>query len=114
MKKSAVKTLGVAALGAAFAATAAGTASAAPAVPLNGADLVSKTLPVGGTAPQLPVPASDAATAGRTALATLQKAAPQVLSSVRTAGPLHSLLGGLPVNSLAQGGAPVSGLPLGG
>ncbi|MDX3855817.1 ATP-binding protein [Streptomyces sp. AK02-01A] len=114
MKKSAVKTLGVAALGAAFAATAAGTASAAPAVPHNGADLVSKTLPVDGTAGKLPAPASDAAQAGRTALATLQKAAPQVLSAVKTANPFTALLGGLPVSGLTKGGVPVNGIPLGG
>ncbi|MGV9571793.1 ATP-binding protein, partial [Streptomyces nigra] len=45
MKQSAAKSLGVAALGAAFAATGAGAANAAPAVPDAGAalDTVTRT-----------------------------------------------------------------------
>lgn len=47
MKQSVAKSLGVAALGAAFAATGAGAANAAPAVPDAGAalDTVTRTLP---------------------------------------------------------------------
>ena len=47
MKQSAAKTLGVAALGAAFAAAGAGAANAAPAVPdsSQALDTVTKTLP---------------------------------------------------------------------
>ncbi|MEU6321128.1 hypothetical protein, partial [Streptomyces sp. NPDC047009] len=51
MKQSAAKTLGVAALGAAFAAAGAGVASAAPAAPavpnVAGLDTVTQALPVG-------------------------------------------------------------------
>lgn len=49
MKQSAAKTLGVAALGAAFAAAGAGAANAAPAVPdvTSGLDTVTHALPHG-------------------------------------------------------------------
>lgn len=56
MKQSAVKTLGVAALGAAFAAAGAGAASAAPALPDAGSalDTVTSTLPAEQVAQVLP------------------------------------------------------------
>lgn len=57
MKQSAVKTLGVAALGAAFAAAGAGAASAAPALPDAGSALntVTGTLPAEKVAQVLPM-----------------------------------------------------------
>ena len=115
MKQSAVKTLGAVALGAAFAATAAGSAAAAPLPdPSNALDTVTKTLPVGEVASQLPAGASDGVTASRSALGTVQQTPPQMLGAVKTANPLNGLLGGLPVNGLAKGGLPLNGIPLGG
>ncbi|MFF1959782.1 ATP-binding protein [Streptomyces sp. NPDC058220] len=117
MKKSAVKTLGVTALGVAFAATAAGSASAAaPAAPDagTGLDLVTKTLPMDEAAGQLPVPTSASATAGRTALGAVQQTGPYALRAAGTTNPPNTLLGGLPVNGLGKGGLPVNGLGKGG
>ncbi|MEU0073368.1 ATP-binding protein [Streptomyces sp. NPDC006332] len=56
MKQSAVKILGVAALGAAFAATAAGAASAAPVAQdaTQSLNAVARTLPAESVAHQLP------------------------------------------------------------
>ncbi|MFE3827561.1 ATP-binding protein [Streptomyces sp. NPDC059092] len=126
MKQSAVKTLGVAALGAAFAAAAAGSASAAPAVPDAGAALgavgsVSRTLPLDQAAKELPQPLSGAATAAGSAVDTVEFTTPYALDAVRASGPLGdlatnplgSLLGGLPVNGLAKGGLGLNGIPLG-
>ncbi|MFB7275081.1 ATP-binding protein [Streptomyces sp. NPDC056244] len=129
MKQSAVKTLGVAALGAAFASAAAGTASAA--APTGPAALVAKSavtaldtvgsaaeqLPLEQTAEQLPAPASDVVQGSKLGLGTLRQVLPIVFGSASTAGtasPLNGLLGGLPVNGLAQGASSVNGLPLGG
>ncbi|MFJ8000896.1 ATP-binding protein [Streptomyces sp. NPDC096310] len=127
MKQSAVKTLGVAALGAAFAVAAAGSASAAPAVPDAGAALgvvgsVAKTLPLDEAATQLPQPLSGAATAAGSAVDTVEFTTPYALDAVRASNPLGdlvsdplgTLLGGLPVNGLADGGLGVNGIPLGG
>ncbi|WP_328583315.1 ATP-binding protein [Streptomyces sp. NBC_00370] len=115
MKQSAVKTIGAVALGAAFAATAAGSASAAPLPdPAGALDTVTQTLPVDEVASQLPAGASDGVTASRSALGTVRQTSPQVLDAVKTANPVGGLLGGLPVNGLAQGGLPVNGIPLGG
>ncbi|GAA3374721.1 hypothetical protein GCM10020367_39700 [Streptomyces sannanensis] len=106
MKKSAAKTLGVAALGAAFAAAAAGTASAAaPATPShtpNALDRVTQALPlnnaVGGVQAQNVL--------GATKLpAAADAAAPHVLPAVGTATQAApGLLGGLPA------GLPLPGL----
>jgi hypothetical protein len=115
MKQSAAKTLGVAALGAAFAAAAAGTASAAPAALPDSAtslDTVTSILPVQEAVTKLPaVPESPAG--GQQALisrattlpATVQEAAAKALPTTDHADPVSSLIGGLPV-----GGA-VGGLP---
>ncbi|MFF2521873.1 ATP-binding protein [Streptomyces liangshanensis] len=103
MKQSAVKTLGVAALGAALAATAAaGSASAAPSVPdaAGALDLVSQTLPSEDIAEQLPMGVDGALVAGRSALTTIQQTAPVALGAVQ-AGPAAGLLGGLPVKGAA-------------
>lgn len=126
MKQSAAKTLGVAALGAAFAAAGAGAANAAPAgVPDPAAALgpVSSVVPVGGL-----TGATESLSAGQSALdsgvkaaaPTVAQAAPQLLGDKtsraaaakpkpkKPASPVSGLLGGLPL-----GGSGVNGLPLG-
>src|SRR3954468_15389732 len=69
MKQSAAKTLGVAALGAAFAAAGAGAANAAPAVPdaSSALDTVTRTLPAENVAKALPG-AGEALAQGQNAL----------------------------------------------
>ncbi|MBC2864261.1 ATP-binding protein [Streptomyces mexicanus] len=114
MKQSAAKTLGVAALGAAFAAAGAGAANAAPALPDAG-----KTLGTVGAVGQV-LPAQNVAKALPGAAPALAQATPTVetgLGAVQAAKPVGGLLGGLPVQSLpTQGlsldGLPVSGLPV--
>ncbi|MDT0486288.1 MULTISPECIES: ATP-binding protein [Streptomyces] len=114
MKQSAAKTLGVAALGAAFAAAGAGAANAAPAVPdaTSALGSVSKglpteTLPGGGAALAQAQPALGAG------LATAQPAVEKVLAD-GPAAPVAGLLGGLPVSELLLGGdSSLSGLPIG-
>ncbi|MGF1235990.1 ATP-binding protein [Streptomyces sp. 2-6] len=115
MKQSAAKTLGVAALGAAFAAVGAGVANAAPAVPDAGQALgaVAKELPTGNVA-QLPG-------AGR----ALDQAEPVLGSGLSAAQPaardlqhgpvepVAGLLGGMPVQSMPTNGVQVNGFPLG-
>ncbi|MGW7434809.1 hypothetical protein [Streptomyces sp. NPDC054849] len=87
MKQSAAKTLGVAALGAAFAAVAAGTASAAvPAVGLSDA-LGSATGLLQGATSQQQVGAAQESSDPAAAL-----------------GPVTGLLGGLPTSGLGVGG----------
>ncbi|MER5738676.1 MULTISPECIES: hypothetical protein [unclassified Streptomyces] len=127
MKQSAAKKLGVAALGAAFAAAAAGTASAAPLpAPLDGADAlgsVTQLAPLGDGLTELPDGAGEALGAGQGALGqgldqgvkTLPAAAGQATQNLPTdaaagalgATPLGAatgLLGGLP---LGAGGLPI-------
>ncbi|MER5931580.1 hypothetical protein [Streptomyces sp. NPDC002054] len=88
MKQSAAKTLGVAVLGAAFAASAAGAASASAALPqLGAADALSVVT--------------------NTAEAVTNKQAGQEGQATDAAGPLNSLTGSL-------GGLPLGGLPIGG
>ncbi|MDT0610341.1 ATP-binding protein [Streptomyces lancefieldiae] len=95
MKQSAVKTLGVAALGAAFAAAGAGAATAATAVPDAAPvlDTVTRTLPAENGSKTLPV-------AGN----ALEKG---------PAEPVTGLLGGLPAQKLPTQGVHVNGLPVG-
>ncbi|MFD1662062.1 ATP-binding protein [Streptomyces caeni] len=116
MKQSAAKTLGVAALGAAFAAAGAGVASAAPATTDTvGLDTVTQALPVGDVARTLPG-AGEALGQGQNALgATVAAARPVARQAVADgpAAPVAGLLGGLPVHGLPTHGAPVNGLPLG-
>ncbi|MFI2643031.1 ATP-binding protein [Streptomyces sp. NPDC018610] len=114
MKQSAAKTLGVAALGAAFAAAGAGAANAAPAVPDAGQALgaVAKELPTGNVA-QLPAAgrALDQAEAVLGSGLTAQPAAGDLQR-----GPVQSatrLLGGMPVQSMPTNGVQVNGFPLG-
>ncbi|KUH36650.1 MULTISPECIES: hypothetical protein [Streptomyces] len=106
MKQSAAKTLGVAALGAAFAASAAGSASALTSVPTGPAlQTVTSMLPVAETVAQLPGGAGETATVTQGVLDSLTDAAPAV--PVNTpADPVVGLLGGLPVG----GALPAAGL----
>ncbi|MCX3059366.1 ATP-binding protein [Streptomyces beihaiensis] len=118
MKQSAAKTLGVAALGAAFAAAGAGAANAAaPALPdTTGAlDSVTSTLPAGGTQ-ALPQAESALNNAMTTARPVVEKVAPHVLPGDQGGqGAPSGLLGGLPVNGLTGQGLPLGpGLPVGG
>ncbi|WP_432065534.1 ATP-binding protein [Streptomyces sp. C10-9-1] len=112
MKQSA-KTLGTAALGAAFAAAAAGTASAAPALTDATGLLghVSQVAPVQEAATSLPSGAPQALAGGQSAVtgaaATLpgavQEAAGETLSSEDAAAPVTGLLGGLQTGELGGG-----------
>jgi hypothetical protein len=119
MKQSAAKTLGIAALGAAFAAAAAGTASAAPTALPDSAtslDTVSSILPVQEAVTKLPA-APESLAGGQQALigsattlpAAVQEAAAKGLPTTDHADPVSGLLGGLPVGG-AAGGLP-AGLP---
>ncbi|WP_199549201.1 ATP-binding protein [Streptomyces sp. N35] len=116
MKQSA-KTLGVAALGAAFAAAGAGTASAAPALPdpAQAVGAVTQDLPVGQVTKTLPG-ASEAVDAGQGALTNgLSTAKPTLEKSLPAdTDPVAGLLGGLPVGGLPTGGLPTGGLPVDG
>lgn len=117
MKQSVAKTLGVAALGAAFAAAGAGAANAATAVPdaTQALGPVTSALPAQNVAKMLPG-AGDALSQGQAAagssLATAQPIAQRVLSSGPTA-PVAGLLGGLPLKGLPTHGLPLNGIPLG-
>ncbi|MFJ9678394.1 hypothetical protein ACIRP2_10095 [Streptomyces sp. NPDC101194] len=105
MKQSAVRTLGVAALGAAFAAAAAGTASAA----VLPTDAAATALPVAGTALEnatRTLPVQDTATK---LLGTGQQ---KLVGDATT--PVKGLLGGLPAGGLKTSGLSTNGLPLGG
>lgn len=117
MKQSAAKTLGVAALGAAFAAVGAGAANAAPAVPdaTQALDGVTRTLPAENVTKALPG-GGDALSQAQPALAAgltaVQPVAEQLLAGGPTA-PVAGLLGGLPLQGLPTHGLPVNGIPLG-
>ncbi|MGW2957335.1 ATP-binding protein [Streptomyces sp. NPDC001220] len=118
MKQSAAKTLGVAALGAAFAAVGAGAANAAPAVPdsSQALDTVTKTLPAENVSKALPG-AGEAVAQGQTALAAglaaAQPAAEQLLAGGGPTKPVAGLLGGLPIQGMPTHGLPVNGIPIG-
>ncbi|MBV7699101.1 ATP-binding protein [Streptomyces sp. TRM70350] len=117
MKQSAAKTLGVAALGAAFAAAGAGTAGATPAaLPDTHQTLgtVATMLPTENLNQALPGSA-EALAPGQTALGTGLGAAQTAVESALaggSAGP-SALLGGLPVPGVPTHGTPVNGIPLG-
>ncbi|MEU9863854.1 hypothetical protein AB0D99_23570 [Streptomyces sp. NPDC047971] len=116
MKQSAAKTLGVAALGAAFAAAAAGTASAAsplPAAP-DALGLVTQTLPLGDVT-ELPDGAGESLLGGQAAVDQGVKTLPAAAGQAIEHAPLDSAtgaLGGTPVGGLL-GGLPLNGLPIG-
>jgi hypothetical protein len=101
MKQSAVKTLGVAALGAAFAAAGAGAANAAPAVPdpTRSVDTVTSAVPGGDVATTLPAGGAEAL-----------PAAPAAPTADLTA-PVTDLAGGVPAADLI-GGLPAGQLPI--
>jgi len=128
MKQSAARTLGVAVLGAAFAAASAGVAQAAPAAP-------DGPLPIDSVAEAVPTPVSDAAKtlpvekAAKTvpgaghALAQGQDTLNSGLNATRSVpartaadgptAPVAGLLGGLPVHQLPTQGLPLNGVPIG-
>ncbi|MFJ9730099.1 ATP-binding protein [Streptomyces sp. NPDC101169] len=110
MKQSAAKTLGVAALGAAFAAVGAGAAEAAPAAPVapQALDSVATALPAQNVGQALAQEQSALGAGGTTA----QPVVGNVVAGGPTA-PLAGLLGGLPLQSMPTQGVAVNGLPLG-
>ncbi|MBR8643458.1 ATP-binding protein [Streptomyces tuirus] len=115
MKQSAAKSLGVAALGAAFAAAGAGAANAAPAVPDTARTLETVTQALPAEQLSQVVPGSGEAlgqgqTLAGTGLAAAQPAGEQVLAQ-GPAGPAGQLLGGLPTKGLPTKGLPTKGLP---
>jgi hypothetical protein len=116
MKQATVKTLGAAALGAAFAAAGAGTASAVglDSVQATAGDLV-RTLPVEDTADKLPGDSGEVVTTGAKVLAgddaTLPLASDTLSHTAQTSGG-NSAVPGDPSSLL--GGLPVGGLPVGG
>ncbi|MFI6205760.1 ATP-binding protein [Streptomyces sp. NPDC051041] len=115
MKQSAVRTLGVAALGAAFAAAGAGAANAAPALPDAAQTLGTVTQALPAETVTQAVPGGSAALeqgqgTAEAALTTVQPVAEQVLAerlSQIPVQPVAELLGGLPAHGL-----PVTGLPV--
>ncbi|MFJ8634310.1 ATP-binding protein [Streptomyces sp. NPDC093568] len=115
MKQSAAKTLGVAALGAAFAAAGAGAANAAPVTPDaagTALDTVTRTLPAENLS-QAPG-ATEGLAQGQEALATGLSAAQPAAAQAVAGGPttvVAELLGGLPVQGLPTETLPVQGLP---
>ncbi|GAB2723767.1 ATP-binding protein [Streptomyces bullii] len=110
MKQSAAKTLGVAALGAAFAFAGAGAASAAPELPDTGQTLetVDTTLPADQALPGAGQALEQGQHAAGAGLETAQPNAEQ-LSQTPTE-PVSGLLGGLPVQELPTQGAPANQL----
>ncbi|MFG2603655.1 ATP-binding protein [Streptomyces sp. NPDC048514] len=127
MKQSVAKTLGVAALGAAFAAAGAGMATAAPAVPNSAQtlDTVTKALPPSqivqalpdsGALKQAKPVAAKGAEAAMPAVGKGLAAARPVAESVIAEGPtkpVAGLLGGRPLKGLPTHGLPVNGIPVG-
>ncbi|MFP8961213.1 ATP-binding protein [Streptomyces nanhaiensis] len=97
MKQRTMKTIGVAVLGAAFAATGAGTASAADTLGLGKtAGGAVKSLPVQEVARTLPAP--DAPQQARTLPAPAEGKAGQQ-PNTKKQDPVRDLLGGLPLGS---------------
>ncbi|EST31855.1 hypothetical protein [Streptomyces roseochromogenus] len=123
MKHSAVRTLGVAALGAAFAALGAGAANAATAVAdaTPALDTVTRNLPgenVGmaqpGAADTLTTRGQDAISRGQDALgAGVAATQPAVENALQggPATPLHSRIGGLSAPNVSAPNLPTQGLP---
>lgn len=96
MKTGTLKTLGAAALGVAFAAAAAGTATAAPMTPP-----ANSATALGSLTGQLPLGQASTLVPGAAQATDALKSAPQALSGADGGG----LLGGLPAK-----GSPVNGL----
>ncbi|MFD0145700.1 MULTISPECIES: hypothetical protein [unclassified Streptomyces] len=118
MKQSAAKTLGVAALGAAFAAAAAGTASAAPSLPASpdaALGLVTQAVPLGDGLTELPDGAAESLLSGQSSVDQGVKTLPAAAGAATQHLPLDAANGPLastPVGGLL-GGLPVGALPLG-
>ncbi|MET7292050.1 ATP-binding protein [Streptomyces griseoloalbus] len=115
MKQSAAKTLGVAALGAAFAAAGAGAANAAPAVPdaLPVLDTVTQAVPAEKLSGALPG-SDQALAAGQELVGTGAAAAQPVAGQPAPELPVAGLLGGLPLPGVPTQGLPsLNGVPLG-
>ncbi|MEV6028749.1 ATP-binding protein [Streptomyces sp. NPDC052036] len=111
MKQSAAKTLGVAALGAAFAAAGAGVASAAPAAQdIAGPDTATQALPLDNVTGALPG-AGEVLGQGQRALGTAVPAVQRAAADGPVV-PVGGLLGGLPVKPLPTQGLPLNGIPL--
>lgn len=107
MKQSAAKTLGVAALGAAFAAAGAGAATAAPAAPdaLPALDTATQTLPAEKLSGVLPE-TGQAVEAGQHVAGTGMTAAQPVVGQQLAEGPTQpvaGLLGGMPLQGSVNG-----------
>ncbi|CAL9456553.1 ATP-binding protein [Streptomyces pilosus] len=115
MKQSAAKTLGVAALGAAFAAAGAGAANAAPAVPdaAQALDTVTQAVPAERVAGAVPG-SSDALSKGQGLTGTGMSAVQPVAEKAGPGVPAAGLLGGLPLGQVPTQGLNVNGVPLGG
>ncbi|MEU7034054.1 MULTISPECIES: hypothetical protein [unclassified Streptomyces] len=117
MKQSAAKTLGVAALGAAFAAAAAGTATAAPSLPAtpDALGLVTQTVPLGDGLTELPDGAAESLLSGEASVDQGVKTLPAAAGAATQHLPLDAANGPLantPVGGLL-GGLPLGALPLG-
>ena len=104
MKHSAAKSLGVAALGAAFAAAGAGSASAvAPGLPdaASTVGTVASTLPVESVSKALPAGGAESLTSGQN---VLEGGLSSVQAPTDGGDPVSGLLGGLSVQDLPLGG----------
>ncbi|WP_155054044.1 ATP-binding protein [Streptomyces blattellae] len=117
MKQSAAKTLGVAALGAAFAAAGTGAAHAAPAVVpdtgsvVNTAEMVTSALPAEDVSKSLPAGDKERAVEGPYVLTpvTGPTLAGWALAQGLTS-PASLLLGGMPVQAVPVQAVPVGSL----
>lgn len=121
MKQSAAKTLGVAALGVAFAAAGAGAANAAPGVPSapdpsQALGTVSQALPLENVSQALPGATGTVDQGQRTLGAGLEAAHPAAAPVLAEgpAAPVGGLLGGIPAGqTLPAEGLGLNGQPLG-
>ncbi|MEU0743448.1 ATP-binding protein [Streptomyces sp. NPDC006134] len=107
MKQSAAKTLGVAALGVAFAAAGAGAANAVPGAPDPGQalDPITRTLPADSLTRTLPGAGEALAQGEAAAEGGLTAAQPTAQQLPRSPlDPVAGLLGGLPANGLSLNG----------
>ena len=122
MKQRTMKTLGVAVLGAAFAAAGAGAAAAAPLGLEQAAGSALKTLPVQEAAKTLPAPAGVPAKTLPAEAGTKAKPAKSAAKPAKKKDPVRGLLGGLPAGGAGEtllnlptgkvtGGLPTGGLP---
>lgn len=120
MKQSAAKTLGVAALGAAFAAAGAGAANAAPGMPgapdpSQALGTVSQALPLENVSQALPGAGGTVDQGQRTLGAGLEAAHPAAAPVLEGPAPVGGLLGGVPAGqALPAQGLGLNGQPLGG